>query len=42
VESVPDRIRVVVDGLVLADSTSALRVLETNMSVLLWRDSPGG
>lgn len=29
VEPVPDRIRVVVDGLVIADSTRALRVLET-------------
>jgi len=29
VEAVPERIRVVVDGLTIADSTSALRVLET-------------
>jgi uncharacterized protein (DUF427 family) len=29
VEPVPERIRVIVDGLVIADSTHALRVLET-------------
>ena len=30
VEAVPDRIRVVVDGVTVADTTRALRVLETS------------